>query len=545
MRQNLDIQQKQIVRITFIFILISTLLFRLPSFTTSIWNGDEAVSACVANTILDGGLPYRDSVDHRGPVTYYLYALIFALFGRNNMLAIHLTLTVMIIIMAFLLYRCGKFRGNYLNGIIAASLFTILSHNFVRNYDMLAFHTEHALIFFELLAVNFLLDSIIHGNYYLTTLSGVCYALAVFSKQPAFLDFLGCGIFLCFIAYRVHLNRKETFWLIGSFFLGFIALSFSIIAYFWLQGGFLDFWLYVWEYNMRYYIPSISLGDRLLFSLSLWWMQWQKFSGLFILLGASIVFLLFNWREHLKTSIEQDKSSRIPVQLLWLIWMLTSVVASSLSGRRFGHYLLQTLPAICLITANWGNVLITLFRKIRGQRLFRNSGLIHITVIILCSLSVLQCTYFLYLRFRESIEGYDFPSVIKAGAYLTEQSTPTDRIFVWGFLPEIYIMSNRLPASRFTYVNVLTGLIPWTNVRRDIDTSNSIVPETWDIFMNELITNPPLFIIDTSPSGIRYYDKYPLRKFPRLQRFIQEQYLPVDQIIENEKPMFTIFKRKQ
>jgi hypothetical protein len=60
---------------------------RLPGLLVPIWNVDEGVTSVVANVLREGGIPYRDSVDHRGPVTYVVYAALFALGGKNNMAA--------------------------------------------------------------------------------------------------------------------------------------------------------------------------------------------------------------------------------------------------------------------------------------------------------------------------------------------------------------------------------------------------------------------------------------------------------------------------
>ena len=65
-----------------IVILIFILFSRLPFVWNPIYNVDEGVSATIGNSILEGGVVYKDAIDQRGPITYYIYALIFLLF-RN------------------------------------------------------------------------------------------------------------------------------------------------------------------------------------------------------------------------------------------------------------------------------------------------------------------------------------------------------------------------------------------------------------------------------------------------------------------------------
>src|SRR5262245_3531321 len=68
---------------------------RAPSFPTPIWNVDEGIAAALADKILDGGLPYRHAIDQRPPVTYLVYAAVFAVAGTNNMYAIHVALALL------------------------------------------------------------------------------------------------------------------------------------------------------------------------------------------------------------------------------------------------------------------------------------------------------------------------------------------------------------------------------------------------------------------------------------------------------------------
>ncbi len=513
-----NIRQTPIILIS---VMAAVVLFRLPSLTTPIWNVDEAVSACVASAILEGGLPYRDAIDHRGPAAYYLYAVVFALFGTHNMAALHFALAIMIAVMVWLIYRCGELSAAPTVGVIAASLFALLMHGFIRSSDLFAFHTEHALIFFELVAVNFLLNGLKSGHRNYFALSGACYALAVFSKQPAFLDVAGCGLFVFIMA------RQQTMRALGWFFGGFISLSAGIIGYFALRGGIRDFWLYVWTYNTDYYIPAIAPIARARAALSFWAIPAREFTLLVLFLIASVILLLV-------------KSMKLPraLPLLSLFWLVTSVISSSLSGRIFDHYRIQVLPAISLMLAHG------LYEFATALRTSRHRGMRSLVAVMVGGLIVISPLSKMRSHFRESVEGEHRLPFLETASYLAAHSERRDRLFVWGFLPEIYVLSNRQASSRYIFANVLTGLIPWTNMDKIVDTADSILPGAWDILMSELSADPPLFIIDTSPGGLQYYDKYPLTKFPRLQQFIQEHYVVSHQIFDQDQPMFTVFRRR-
>ena len=59
---------------------------RQPALTTPVWNVDEGITAAIADEILAGGVPYRDATDLRAPLTYYLYAAVFAILSSSSKL---------------------------------------------------------------------------------------------------------------------------------------------------------------------------------------------------------------------------------------------------------------------------------------------------------------------------------------------------------------------------------------------------------------------------------------------------------------------------
>lgn len=98
------------------------------------------------------------------------------------------------------------------------------------------------------------------------------------------------------------------------------------------------------------------------------------------------------------------------------------------------------------------------------------------------------------------------------GRTIALHTSPGERIFVWGYFPELYLFSQRLPASRFLYTNYVTGLIPWTNLDPWIDTDYAIVPGAREQLAEDLRRHPPAMVVDTG--GGRGYIKYPLATQP-------------------------------
>jgi hypothetical protein len=125
-------------------------------------------------------------------------------------------------------------------------------------------------------------------------------------------------------------------------------------------------------------------------------------------------------------------------------------------------------------------------------------------------------------KIRTALGEYHSP-LQRVARYLHDHTASDDRIFVWGFLSEIYTHSERAPATRYSFCNFQSGLIPFVNLSPDVDTHRWIVPGSREILISELRAQQPRFIVDTSP-GYYFYDKFPLRTFPALASLIDEQY---------------------
>ena len=48
--------------------------------------------------------------------------------------------------------------------------------------------------------------------------------------------------------------------------------------------------------------------------------------------------------------------------------------------------------------------------------------------------------------------------------------------------------------------------------------------------MNDLEKNRATYIIDTAPSGIYRWDRYPIRNYPRLQQFVRTKFDSIGEI---------------
>ncbi|MEM7367520.1 MAG: hypothetical protein AAF587_02895 [Bacteroidota bacterium] len=486
--------QRSSYSLLFIALLLTALL-RLPVSGISIFNVDEAVSAVVAQEIAEGGLPYRDAIDHRGPLTYYAYALIFEICGDWNMVAVHWMYVLILGGIAGLLFGTSPKLGG-----IAAILFVVFSWTH-SPMDMWAAHTEWLLILGSSMAIMILCRWKLRSVPLL--FAGIFLGMATLSKQVAVWDFAAVGGWLFWAQWQERMNwaifLKQGI-LVG---VGFALPLIGMGMYFHTEGGWEDLLFYVWQYNVQYYLPEVSLLERIGSSMAL---LVSFFNDALLLTGLICVGLMDAWSRR-KVLTLQEK--------LLLCWFVGALLGGLTSGRNFGHYAIQWLPASCMIAA-WGGQRLVRYMRDKDQRegMMLMSGILGIGLLLPIGHTLVKNKVYLESAFHQDPQ---------PAPYIREHSKPSDRLFVWGFAPEFYLYSQRRPATRYVYCNVLTGLIPWENLSHS-STEYAVVPGTREQLLKDLRRHPPAFVLDTSPADYNSYGKYPIHQYPELAKWLQAHY---------------------
>jgi hypothetical protein len=135
---------------------------------------------------------------------------------------------------------------------------------------------------------------------------------------------------------------------------------------------------------------------------------------------------------------------------------------------------------------------------------------------------------------------------------IKELTQKEEKIFVWGFMPQLYLRANRLPATRFIQCDPLTGMsrvtlgqFPgsarlWGRIRADLTgtldagahppQNRPTCPLAWPRFWKDMKENPARLIVDTSQTQFGHYQWFPPEKFPVFDRWLRENYQPVGKV---------------
>lgn len=501
------------ISLAFVLALIFGWIFflRAPGFGFAVWNVDEAIHAAAARTLLDGGVLYRDAIDQRTPLTYYAVAGLFALFGENNIWALHAATAALIGLTAFGVFLLGRRWRGRATGLWAAAIFCAFSTNLLYAGDAFAANTEWAVIFFTSWAAWWFWRSWERLSFWPAFLAGLGFGCAFLSKQPGLLDI---GAPLATITY-LYFKRRLTGSAAGTLALGlvagFVTIAAATLAYFAAHGALADAYQYAWVYNLVYYGPEISLLERAVAYFAIIPMLWERFPVLLVIVGLTMATMVVRLAQLRPTAEEGHEN---PSAFFLLVWLGLALAGAAAGGRPYGHYYIQCFPPLALIAA-WG--IFELLAIWRGRRWPAwAAGALLLGVI--WSVIVSPIT-------GRSPAGLDPDPALRAAAFIEKHTTPEERIFVWGYNPDIYLFANRKPVSRFLYSSFLTGLIPWTNIAPGLDTRYGIVPGTMETLLAELEERRPTFIVDCSAGPHRHFAKYPLTLFPRLRDWIEARYV--------------------
>jgi len=194
-----------------------------------------------------------------------------------------------------------------------------------------------------------------------------------------------------------------------------------------------------------------------------------------------------------------------------------SAVGAAAGGRFYPHYYIQLIPPLALLAAPH------YARLWSGRTQSRHWLLRPVVTYAWLGLTVVafSVSHWLVLALKRE------PS--ETGRYLSEHSTPEDRIFVWGQVPNMYLEAKRRPACRYILTFPLTGYV-FGGPIPGVDTRKWTVPGAWTTLEQDFSRHPPAYIVD-----LRFDPKnapYPVQDFPILARLLAERYHPVTRTSE-------------
>lgn len=457
----------------FWIILVFLFVFlRLPSIFEPYWYGDEGIYLTLGEGIRKGLILYSQIHDNKPPMLYYLAAFSQTVFGFRLLLLFWMIPTL------FLFWKLCQFLIPKKNNQLAFWLFLVLT-----SIPFIEGNIANAEIFMLLPTLAGILFALFSKKTFHFFLSGLCLGFAFTIKVPVVVEFVFLFLWIFFDNKKDINLFKNLFYLSLGFLLPISIFSF----YFYRLGVFNDFIFAALLQNFGY--------------LASWAKGTQNASigqgGLFV----RGVFLIFFWVIIYFLKHKQILSKNLSFVLFWLA---VAVFGALLSARPYPHYLIQTLPSLCLLvgfffTKEKPKLLILVFLfffyfLVSKYKFYFYRVFTYYSNFYSYSFSLKNRSFYLNF-FGSNVENNE-----KIGSFIKLNSVSSDRIFVWGDEPYIYALSDRLSVSKYT---VAYHILDFNGFQNTIDNLEIYLPK---------------FIV--------YYQMIN-RPFEKLDSFINRYYFPV------------------
>jgi hypothetical protein len=453
-----------------------TALLRLPSFLRQLFDPDEAAIATQAIGLVNGGALYIDIIDRKPPLAPWLYALSFRITGSHDLRPLHAVAAVVLIGAALLVAWEVRGRAGTRASWWAAVLFVA---------GALAFVPADAQ------AANFSQLALLPGA-----------AAIVVARRNSWTAALGAGLLV-----GVATLTRQT-WAIGVVPAAFAA---------WWHGG------RRWERPVLVFVGTLAViaavGLAVPFRLFLHWTFTGNGSllfdvskitgaagsgfgslGLFVVghlvLCGLLVLLAVEAVRHRATLLHRDDLD------LWL-WLAVGGLSVVAGFRFFGHYWMQVLPPLVLLAAPLVNRCSRSLRRVLG-------GLVGVTA------AVFWVMAWVPNRVHRLPDPAPLVSVVRA------ETTPSQRVAIWGSFPEVYWESDRLPAGGLILTDFLVGKS--AGRIEGPATLHDATPGAVEDYLDALRAKPPELFLDTSTADIRGWGAYPVAVVPALESFLRRNY---------------------
>jgi len=487
-----------------LLLILSAVILRLPAFVNPVIDEDEAFYATAARLVTHGGKLYQDAVELKPPLLIYFYALGFSIFGNDLRLLHGVTVIWVLATAAGLGGIARQLSSKWEAAYLSALLYVLFTPTFVPQ----ALSTNGEILLNLPLAIGafLFLKSEPRQRHALLFLSGVGCGLAFLFKYQG-------GIFLAVILVYILVTKPwlakrwpdkiaglQSLLVIG----GFASVLISLYAIFRYLGNWEDFYFWGWKFNFifmedftpRYFFQRLLAHAPRFFLI--WLVLW--------------IFTFMAIRKALRAPRDVP-----PGYHLIMLWLLGSVLAVGVGGKFFGHYFIQLLPPLTVLTdvaiIDW-SLAHDSTPNVKWKRRAVLAGIIIPPII------------YLGVNWREEQkrmngENRYFQSI---ATEVQKLSAPADKIFIWGRMPELYYFSQRLPASRFITGNFVVGMTTYNFADTSARYDSSQMAPMLNLLLKDLAKNHPKLIIDTAPQNIRQFGKYPISGIAPLQHFISNNY---------------------
>ncbi len=463
------------------FSFVALVVCSIPVFGTRFLN-DMEFYALFADKLLSGGLLYRDAMDIKPPLVFLHYALLFKVFGLNNMAAVKVVTIGFLGGSALIMVALRRaLSPTAALPALAAPLFILASFS-GWGEDFLSSNTELLANLFILAGVWFLVARDMGRHPLHLVVGGACIGIACLYRYQSGAALLAYAATIV-LRHRQFDRKLARLLLVGA---GFVLPGAVFVSYYAHLGALDDLRLLLAQQSHYthdaddLYLPS-ALGQVLLVVSGLW-----------------PLLLLAGWQA---VAILRRRAAASRSEIFQLLFAVLSASTFFAGGHLYAHYFVQAIPPLVLLAADrLRPARVELAPSRTPRRAWFEAHALAIMVAVAIVFTAINGITF-WTRKAE-------PPRRDLVAFVDAHSRPSDQVLLWTWRPELLFQTNRVFATRHLVNGPLIGL-PY---RRRPGQRRSGVPGLWPVYLRDLAAAPPKLIFDAPPGR----SATPIDSFPQL-----------------------------
>lgn len=398
----------------FLVLFLVAFFIRFPFFFRDYVDRDESTFIIVAQSWVDGHLPYTQLWDLKPPITFLFFALIIKIFGKS-FLAIRFFGTLLVALTASFTYGIGCKIASKKVGVWCAVFCVLLQSLFGSLQGVMS---EHISVFFFTVGVYLLLSK---ESRFWHLVIGIIFGLSVMSKLNMAYPLLALGIYFI---WKANQEKKWGNYIAQLAVLGVgtaLLIVLTALPYY-LEGELTLWWRSIFEAPLAY---SGSKQHSI----------WNTLPIVFVVLMLLIAGF--------KTKIIDSKSPHL--QLLTVV-VLGVLISFMQAGKVNGHYMIQLYPFL-LIPAG---IALSKLPKIRNPY----QMLVGLLLLLLPMESYLEYANIVSNKAEKGSffngEGFDVPN------YIVKNNIETQDIFFTEYHIGYWALGENPPTKAATHPSSIT-----------------------------------------------------------------------------------------
>lgn len=480
---------------------------------------DDGYTIALAQRLIDGSwLPYVDGLSHRGPLLYWATAV-------SLVLTEHLSwsgpraLTITCFFLATIgCFTAGAAARRPFAGAVGALCYVFAICAALSPQDALSLTGEKISAPFCVASLTLAALGIVRAR---TTqervltlaLAGVASALAGLAKQTALVFVFPLALWSAFAALDRQGTSARQRWLEACAVpAGFaVACALAVLPYA-VSGNLAAFRYWFFEYNARIYMEPFPA--RSILPLMAGWLNGNPWAWLTaVTLVVVIIARAFKGLVGARRQGRPWLASR-GFEFWTAASTLVGLVSSAAALRYWPHYFIAALTYVGLTV---GLSVDAALRALPRPRRLVSLLLTAVTLVGAAGVAVRARSAALVVERQSGKWAADEPEPICD--FVREHSTATDKIFIWGFDGDLYVTCKRRPATSFTYLTFVAGLVPpfWSE-----PSEKRVVPGAPERLAAELRAGLPPVILD-APQRLGGVS---VRSVPVVNAVLQDLYCP-------------------